>query len=266
MQTRMTSYHLLLCLALATCRPPELLQGLRSLAPPTLDSETLLLTSRWGGGPGTQLEVCQETQVFIFERTISGHLRRVDCYPQRFDFCSVTRDMEPGGGVEVELGLVVSHCRVQQFRSYMICLAESLDICTRLFSFELAIPFTYEEPVEKQPAVDPENFMFKKTDFLDNSLISRTTNHLPTPKIEDNHDLIDAAKGAIATKMTISMKVSKETHKGKNRTVTKEDKSVEDVLLKEDKEKVRMYYLLLPLFMLLVAFMCLLCILTVLLC
>ena len=25
----------------------------------------------------------------------------------------------------------------------MICLAESLDICTRLFSFELAIPFTY---------------------------------------------------------------------------------------------------------------------------
>ena len=81
-------------------------------------------------------------KVFIFERTISGHLRRVDCYPQRFrfylfeedrflcwfdfwldnavslrfDFCSVTRDIEPGGRVEVELGLVVSHCRVQQFR------------------------------------------------------------------------------------------------------------------------------------------------------
>ena len=25
-------------------------------------------------------------KVFIFERTISGHLRRVDCYPQRFRF------------------------------------------------------------------------------------------------------------------------------------------------------------------------------------
>ena len=36
----------------------------------------------------------------------------------RFDFCSVTRDVEPGGGIEVELGLVVSHCRVQQFRCY----------------------------------------------------------------------------------------------------------------------------------------------------
>ena len=26
----------------------------------------------------------------------------------------------------------------------MVCLAESLNICTRLFSFELAIPFTYQ--------------------------------------------------------------------------------------------------------------------------
>lgn len=81
-------------------------------------------------------------QVFIFERTLSGHLRRVDCYPQRFcflkatqgcqdrardnivalfrfDFCSVTMDAEPGGGIEVELGLVVSQCRVQQFRCYI---------------------------------------------------------------------------------------------------------------------------------------------------
>ena len=114
--------------------------------------------------------------------------------------------------------------------------------------------------MEKEPAVDPENFLFKKTDFLENSLISRTTNHPPTPKLEDHQDLIDA------TTMTISMKLSKETHTGGNRTVTKEDKSVEDVSLREDKEKVRMYYLLLPLFMLLVAFMCLLCILTVLLC
>merc|ERR1712192_172095 len=181
---------------------------------------------------------------------------------------------EPDGGVEVELGLVVSHCRVQQFRSYMICLAESLDICTRLFSFELAIPFTYEEPLEEEPAVDPENFLFKKTDFLPTfhqglkqSLISRATKVPPTTiqsEKEVSQDLIKAEKGVITTTMTISMKLSKETHMGGNRTVTKEDKSVEDVSLREDKEKVRMYYLLFPLFMLLVAFMCLLCILTVL--
>jgi len=155
-------------------------------------------------------------------------------------------------------------------------MGESLDICTRLFSFELAIPFTYEAPLEKEPAVDPENFLFKKTDFLPtfhqfpkNSPISGTTNHPPTTiqsEKEDHQDLIDAAKGEIATTMTISMKFSKETHTGGNKTLTKEHKSVEDVSLREDKVKVRMYFLLLPLFMLLVAFMCLLCILTVLLC
>ena len=34
----------------------------------------------------------------------------------RFDFCSLTKDADLGGGVEVELGLVVSHCKVEQFR------------------------------------------------------------------------------------------------------------------------------------------------------
>ena len=34
----------------------------------------------------------------------------------RFDFCSVTKDTDLVGGVEVELDLVVSHCKVEQFR------------------------------------------------------------------------------------------------------------------------------------------------------
>ena len=127
--------------------------------------------------------------------------------------------------------------------------------------------------MEKEPAVDPENFLFKKTDFIPTfqklpkiSPISRTTNDLPITKKEDTQDLIDAEKSVIATTMTISMKLSKETHMAGNRTVTKENKSIEDVSLMEDQEKVRMYYLLLPLFLLLVSFMCLLCILTVLVC
>ena len=81
---------------------------------------------------------------------------------------------------------------------------------------------------------------------------------------EDHQDLINAEKSVIAT--TISIKLPKETHLEEDKTLTKEDKSVEDVSLIEGKETVRMYYLLLPLFMLLVAFMCLLCILTVLVC
>ena len=42
-----TSFHTIrFCLALAACRPPELLRGLKSLGPPTLNSENLLLTTR----------------------------------------------------------------------------------------------------------------------------------------------------------------------------------------------------------------------------
>ena len=131
--------------------------------------------------------------------------------------------------------------------------------------------------MEKEPKVSSENFLFKKTDFLPtfhqfpkNSPVSRTTTDvLPTtmqPEKEDSQDLIEAEKGVISTTMTISMKLSKETHMGGHKTLTREDKSVEDVSSTENKEKLRMYYLLLPLFMLLVAFMCLLCILTVLVC
>ena len=129
--------------------------------------------------------------------------------------------------------------------------------------------------MEKESAVAPENFLFKKNDFLPtfhqfpkNYPVSRTTTDvLPTTiqsEKEDSQDLIKAEKGVLSTIMTVSK--SKETHMGGNKTLTKEDKSVEDVLLTENEEKIRMYYLLLPLFMLLVAFMCLLCILTVLVC
>ena len=153
--------------------------------------------------------------------------------------------------------------------------------------------------MQKKPAVAAENFLFKKTDFLPTSSqsfptpsqslltssqflptssqslpissqspgvssIFRTREDLPTStqsEKEDNKDLINAEKSVIAT--TISIISPKETHLEGGKTLTKEDKSV---LLTEDKEKVRIYHLLLPLFMLLVAFMCLLCILTVLVC
>ena len=49
-----------LCLALAACRPPELLRGLRSLGPPTLDSETLLLTTRQSANKIYETSLCQK--------------------------------------------------------------------------------------------------------------------------------------------------------------------------------------------------------------
>ena len=127
--------------------------------------------------------------------------------------------------------------------------------------------------MEKEPAVASENFLFKKTDLLPTfsqfpEISSMTTDELPTIeyKNDDEQDLINAEKGVMSTTMTVTMKLSKETHLEEEKTPMKEDKSVEEVSLTEDKEKVRIYYLLLPLFLLLVAFMCLLCILTVLVC
>ena len=58
------------------------------------------------------------------------------------------------------------------------------------------------------------------------------------------------------------MKLSKATNLEEERTISKEIKSPTDA----DEEKGRMYHLLLPLFMLLVAFVCVLCLLTVLVC
>ena len=128
--------------------------------------------------------------------------------------------------------------------------------------------------MEKEPAVAAGNFLFEKTDFVPKisqspgfSPISPTTEDIPTSiqsEKVDNRELINAEKSVIAT--TISIKLRKGTHLEEDRTLTKEDKPVEDLSLTEDEEKVRMYYLFLPLFMLLVAFMCLLCILTVLVC
>ena len=127
--------------------------------------------------------------------------------------------------------------------------------------------------MEKEAAVNSENFLFKKTDLLPTfsqfpKISSVTTDELPTirSKKDDEQDLINAKKGVMSTTMTVSMKLSKEPHLEEERTPMKEDKSVEEVSLTEGGEKVRIYYLLLPLFLLLVAFMCLLCILTVLVC
>ena len=124
--------------------------------------------------------------------------------------------------------------------------------------------------MEKEAAVNSENFLFKKTDLLPTfsqfpKISSVTTDELPTIRSK-KEDLINAEKGVMSTTITVTMKLSKETHLEEEKTPMKEDKSVEEVSLTEDKEKVRIYYLLLPLFLLLVAFMCLLCILTVLVC
>ena len=61
-----------LCLALAACRPPELLRGLRSLGPPTLDSETLLLTSRQSANKIYETSLCQKC---IFKNCIGLRLK-----------------------------------------------------------------------------------------------------------------------------------------------------------------------------------------------
>ena len=78
---------------------------------------------------------------------------------------------------------------------------------------------------------------------------------------EAGEETTNARIDAIAN-TTLSMKLSKATNLEEERTISKEIKSPTDA----DEEKGRMYHLLLPLFMLLVAFVCVLCLLTVLVC
>ena len=172
----------------------------------------------------------------------------------------------------------------------MVCLAESLNICTRLFSFELAIPFTYQVTKSFLSCIKTVccaiivftqhllRFSWKqKSSSLQKPLLGEqeasSSFHFKKaekdlvqfPGIINSH-LISTESGEETTKAridaiantTLSMKLSKATNLEEERTI----KSPTDA----DEEKGRMYHLLLPLFMLLVAFVCVLCLLTVLVC
>merc|ERR1719309_1411924 len=165
--------------------------SLRSLHPAFLLPDTYVIKTRWRGNEDVNTAVCNYLQVFLFEKTLLGYLRLTDCHQTRYDSC--TGEGEPQG--EIVVMLDISLCKVQQFRSYMLCLAENLDICTQLFSFERAIPHRenevesqIEEKFEFEKDVKPENFIDERIEQIEENINSKNSKEETTTSmtIEDD--------------------------------------------------------------------------------
>jgi len=118
---------------------------------PSLDTTTHQLTTVWSGGTSldqsvTSLDqsVCNHLKIFLMERGWTGKLVRADCGLAGFDYCGLNK------GEELVVRLDIRQCRVQQFRSYQLCLAGEGDMCTDFFSLEMNIPFVQSRREEDQ--------------------------------------------------------------------------------------------------------------------
>jgi len=132
---------------------------------PSLDTTTHQLTTVWSGGTSldqsvtsldqsvTSLDqsVCNHLKIFLMERGWTGKLVRADCGLAGFDYCGLNK------GEELVVRLDIRQCRVQQFRSYQLCLAGEGDMCTDFFSLEMNIPFVESRREEDQDFWRKEN-------------------------------------------------------------------------------------------------------------
>merc|ERR1719312_2048498 len=125
---------------------------------PSLDTTTHQLTTVWSGGTSldqsmTSLDqsVCNHLKIFLMERGWTGKLVRADCGLAGFDYCGLNK------GEELVVRLDIRQCRVQQFRSYQLCLAGEGDMCTDFFSLEMNIPFVESRRDEDQDSWGEED-------------------------------------------------------------------------------------------------------------
>lgn len=135
--------------------------ALHSLEFPFLDPKTLVLKTVWGRKDGKQVtrRICKKLEIFLYEKKWRGDLERTDCGRGEFN-CQVL------GKKKVVLEMDIRQCRVQQFRSYQICLTEGVDVCTGLFASDMKIPYI-ESLEESQEVVDIEKEYNSQEDIVE---------------------------------------------------------------------------------------------------
>lgn len=152
------------------------MRDLQSMQFPFLDPVTLMLKTTWGkkNGKAMNQRVCRKLEMFLYERRWTGGLARTDCGNGVFE-CEVNDE----GNIVIEMD--IRRCRVQQFRSYQLCLSEGEDVCTMLFSLEMKIPY-----IETEQSSTEGNFT-ETDDIEDNTKESDKIGDQIEDKIEEGN-------------------------------------------------------------------------------
>lgn len=143
----------------------QIRRDLQSLQFPFLDPDTLMLKTSWGRKDGKPLNprICKRLEMFLYERKWTGGLARTDCGRGVFE-CEVNDE----GNLVVEMD--IRRCRVQQFRSYQLCLTPGERMCTMLFSMEMKIPYMETEEEKVEPKDENEKVIESSTEEAGNVL------------------------------------------------------------------------------------------------